>query len=263
MACNCNTYDQIATGGLSAGGQATLSVNQITGGISCGGSAHVAIAGDVWDGLKGVWPLDEWYWGVEDEVDDLTRNELHGTSGYNGWWSPWLDYGVFCLYSQAFWADSFIRLPADGIDGPFAYSFWCKVDDSFNSKSLVTRGDSRIWYSIARHIMFEAGGAMVNTDILLQDRWYHVACEYDGESITIYLNGDEQSTLETTEAVSMPTSETYVGSTETMTGMPMANMQEVRLYPEAKGSHYYLTEYRNFCDPGFIDEGEEQSPVYS
>ena len=270
MACNCNTYNQIATGGLSAGGQATLSVNQITGGLSCGGSAHVAIDGDVWDGMLGCWPLDEIANGSEGEFEDLTVNELHGTGGLSGDYLPTREAGVFCLYSQSFDSEGFIRLPLDAVDNKFSFSFWTKIDDSFRSKVLFTRGSitvaTRVWYSIARHIMFEVyhseGSAIVNTPILDQDRWYHVACEYDASNITIYLNGATGGTIETTETLLAPAGQSYIGADD-MTGMPEANMQELRLWPEAKGPDYFLTEYRNFCDPNFIDEGEGQSPVYS
>jgi len=114
--------------------------------------------------------------------------------------------------------------------------------------------------------MFEVyhseGSAIVNTPILDRDRWYHVACQYDGSNISIYLNGAEGGTLETTEELLAPAGETYIGA-DNMTGMPEANMQELRLWPEAKGQAYYHAEYANFCDPGFIQEGAGESPVYS
>lgn len=263
--CNCHNFTVTPTGGLSVGSVATLSIDAREGGVVVAGRAKVEIANDVWDGLEAVYPLDAVSTGATGEFEDLSRSGLDATGGMSGHHLPSRADGVYCLYAQDFSDNGLIVAPQDGITtGPYAFSFWLKVDDAWNSSTvLVRQGATRVSYSILRHIFFEVfhaeGSTLINSSSLEQDRWYHVACEYGGDNLTVYINGSSDGTIEVTEDTLTPSGDTYIGYYDTQ-----ACMQELRIYPEAKGSAWYTAEYRNFCDCAFIEEDTcEDSPVYS
>jgi len=267
MSCICRAFTETPSGGLQAGGSCIESHDTITGGLSAGGSARVEIAGDVYDGFEAMYPLDEIGAGVTDEYEDLAGHELHGT-GQQAPNYPERETGVYCLYCQNFNGDSLIRAPVDTMTNqPFSISHWSKIDDEWNAGVFLERGTStratRISYSIIRHLFFEVyhddSSTITNSTTLQRDAFYHIAVEYDGSNITIYINGVQDGQLETTEDIVSPTEYNQFGKIGCY-----GTMQELRIYPEAKGINWFLTEWRNFCQAGFVEEGEyEVSPIYS
>ena len=101
--CNCNFWTEDGTGGVTCGGSSTVEVIGVSGGVTCAGSASVDIIGDTYDGLVGLWPLDETGAGVADEYKDRTRNNFDGTGGGgNILYVPDVTSGVFCLPAADF-----------------------------------------------------------------------------------------------------------------------------------------------------------------
>lgn len=276
--CPCNPIEEISSGGGRTGGEAVVSVDTREGGVSLGGNAVVSVSGQVWDDFHFVLPLDESGSGVQDEYQDRTRHNLHGTGG-EGENSPTLDLGVFCLPCQYFTGRDYISVPEDNLDASdgFTVSMWVKMDRKFEERAFYTRGGvdddwnftlgqsylNHIWArirlagdddEIVTHYAF--------TDILELDRWHHISATWTPtESLVVTVNGMPQATTETPEALTVASNGGgYLGRKQalSLTGW----LQEIRLQP-VREEAWLQSEYANFCDGGYIEIGDEEEAVFA
>lgn len=276
----CNTFSHTGevSGGVRAGGTALVTDNIIGGGVRCGGSAYVDNFYDIWDGATFVLPLDGEYVGESYEVDDLTRNNLDGTGGDGDAEDcPTLDDGVFCLGSQNFMDTEFIDLPPDNMDtGQFSFSMWGRINGYFLERTFYTRGYDtangdewtfRLGHSVVNHLWasIQVTGSegtethhCFSSTLLDQERWYHLGCSFDGTSLKVYING----VLSGTTVVGLPmiglTNSSYLGRWNDGLGLE-GNIQEARMYPEAKSAAWFKAEHDNFCSSAFYRIGETET----
>jgi len=272
MSCGCNIITIIPDGGLVVSPEAVVVFENISGGVTCGGSADVDVLNEPYDGIYSVWTLQEIGAGITDEYEDRTRTGNHGTGGQI---LPQIDSGVFCLLSQYFEGlenntGSYIDLPSDDLTD-FAVSCWIKIDSLYKSRCFYSRGhqeDSSVnvfslGHSIINHVVGSIttadGNFEVYSERLEQDRWYHVACEYCNDSLSIYVDGELINSTETTGQVIEVTNSSYFGR-KNLASYPTGNLLEVRVYPESKGEDWYTLERENFCG-GLYEISEDQSSI--
>ncbi|MDA7527665.1 LamG domain-containing protein [bacterium] len=276
--CPCNQFTETTSGGISAGGSAVLSVEQLSGGCSLGGSATVWVIPDAYDGLTLVLPLDEHSTGEIDEFRDRTRNNLHAVGGSgDARYLTMLDDGVFCLSSQYFEGRDFINVSRDNITGEFSVSMWIKrADNKFGEKVFFSRGvqsaghdwnftlgTSYIGELMARIKLVGDDGNVTHlafsSEKLQVDRWHHVAATWrPSEALELYLDGTLSGSVETPENAMVGFSSgnhSYLGRWNNGTGF-VGNIQEVRLFPIGKNADYFAAEKANFCSANFVLESE-------
>lgn len=275
--CPCNPIEEISSGGGSLGGAAVVSVDTREGGVLLGGSAVVSVTGQVWDDFYFVLPLDESGSGVENEYQDRTRHNLHGTGGV-GENSPTLDLGVFCLPCQYFADRDVITLPQDnlGVTDGFTLSCWVKMERKFEERAFYTRGGTdddwnfTLGQSYLNHIWArirlvgdddEIVTHYAFSEILELDRWYHISATWmPSESLVVTVNGMSQATTETPEAQTVASSGGgYLGRKKalSMTGW----LQEIRLQP-VREEAWLQSEYANFCDGEFVIVAGQEEAVF-
>jgi len=270
--CSCNTYSEITSGGLLSGGSAVDSVDQIGGGLLCGSSAVAWVTGtdQAFDGLAAVWSLQETSTGSADEFIDRAGS-LHGTGGGGdtSFLSSVAD-GVFCLNSQSFANRDHISFPRDSISGAFSVSLWVRRDNAkfgetvFFSRGQVssghdysfTIGTSYIGNLMARLQTSDGVFLAFSSEKLTEDRWYHVAASWDQTTLTVYIDGSEAGSVATTgDAMPYLTgNNAFAGRWNNGSGFT-GNLQEIRLFHEAKGQDYLTAEHDNFCDANFVLHG--------
>lgn len=276
MTCSCNSYNEISSGGLSAGGAALVTVEQVEGGLVCGGSARVEVVTDVYDGVTFILPLDE----DGTSYLDRTRNHLDGTGG-GGTYNPTTTSGVFCLNAASFDASSnqYISIPADNlpVNHAFTVSCWLKIDTMFKTRRIYSRGydtGSDKWvfnfgYSYINNLMcgINTTDGTTETNIeaysaqwLGQDKFYHVGSVFDGSSLSLYVDGEQDGTNTVSidgDSIAQ-TNGGFIGRFNQgafHTGL----IQELRLYPEAKSQAWLKAEHDNFCSSGFYSVGSEET----
>lgn len=274
--CPCNTFNEIASGGLSAGSSATVVTDIREGGVSAGGSASVWMGGNTWDGFAAVWPLSESSTGAAGEFVDLTANNLDGTGGGgNTSFLTSLDAGVFCLDSQLFANRDFIHFPRDTITGEFSVSMWIKrTDNSFGERWFFSRGVDTAttkWnfalglsYVGQLHAKLQLNddpdevARVYSSSKLISERWYHVAATWTPQDkLKLYLDGvlvDETDTEQASIVAFSGTNHSQAGKLNTG-GSFQGNIQEIRLKPAAETAAYFLAEHDNFCNPTFYSLG--------
>lgn len=278
MACSCNVFNEIASGGMIAGGDATVVRNGIGGVIIMGGSAIVD-SNDPWDGMSGVWLLDEDSTGDADDYKDKTEHQNHGTGGDGTlFYCPVQVGGRNCLDAQFFEDDDWIKMDGDSLlpSQAFSFSCWIMIDGFFRERLFFSRGiespDGDDWVFAIGHTVIHHLWARLqmadntihycfSTTTMDRDKWYHVACTFDPESgLKTYLNGELNGT-----------NTAAIGDTATLTtsnqigkwnegGFFDGIVQDVRLHPVERSAEWFLAERDNYCDGGFYIQGETVSP---
>lgn len=267
--CICNPTYVDALGGMSAGGSAVVvcTGHIIEGGIKPSGSANVDVLQDTYDGMSALWPLDE----TSSPYLDLSRKGLDGTARL----APTRVDGVMCHYAQYFNEGS-IYCDNDDLRGPYSCSMWLNITDELDSKTLFSRATEResvtqIGYTILRQVYLdqttidgdESISVAAFSNMLSQDRWYHIAVEWDGTEARVYVDGVLSGTSNTTGYTSVGTP-TKIGIGELQTSsQPDASLQEIHLFPEVKGTDYWKVEHDNACLAGFFIDGpvEDLTPT--
>ncbi|MEZ5945225.1 MAG: LamG-like jellyroll fold domain-containing protein [Planctomycetaceae bacterium] len=262
--CPCNTFDEVSAGGLSAGGGAVVTSDTREGGALAGGSAIVSVVGEMraYDGLLAVYPLDE----EQSPYLDRTIHMQDGTAATAT--SPTQDDGVFCLSSNYFDGRDFIDLSIDRFpaDHEMAFSCWVRIQTMYSEKTFFSDRFFAIGTSYLNHLKAsirlnngdtETTVLAFSTTRLSKDRWHHIAASWTPSgSLKLWIDGEYQGETET------PYSETGALTTRSQIGRfsggqsVIGNLQEVRLFPEAKSSAYWTAEHDNFCKAGFVLQGE-------
>ncbi|MCB9949592.1 MAG: hypothetical protein H6824_01270 [Planctomycetaceae bacterium] len=265
VSCPCNIINEIASGGLLPGGSSVESVDGVSGGISASGTALITVYPQVFDGLVACYPLDE----SASPYLDRTNNMLDGTTTL----PPSIDSGVFCLNSNQFTARTFIACEADSIPTTqdFSVSMWVKIDTKYKERIFFSRGSGSafsfsVGCSYLNHLMVRLktidDGDTITTvafsDVFLQqDRWHHIAVSVAlGDSVTLFVDGSlvGSEELTTTQTVSLSNANQIARMNQGQCFE--GNLQEIRLFAEAKSSDYWLAEKKNFCLGGFVLQGD-------
>lgn len=275
--CNTIIIDDTGSGGLVAGGSAVVWDSVVRGGVVCSGSAYVSLPFDVWDGAVFCYPLDGEYIGENYEVDDVA-GDLDGTGGDGNLEDcPTLDNGIFCLGSQNFTEEQFIDLLPDDLSGSaFSLSAWVNLSGYFLERTWYSRGFTavagdewsiRFGHSVVNHVWLsiQVTGSdgteqhdCYSSVLLSSDKWYHVACSYDGSTMRVFINGAQVGNT----IVGLPLvgliNNSFIGRFENGQGYE-GNIQELRMYPEAKPEAWFQMEHDNFCSSGWFLVGEAQT----
>ncbi|WDI41817.1 LamG domain-containing protein [Bremerella sp. P1] len=261
--CSCNQFTETTSGGVKAGGSASVSDTVVRGGVVLGGSALVAVPSQDGDGYIFVYPLDAQYDGTSGEVDDVASG-LDGTAG--GLEYPTLDDGVYCLGSNNFADNEYISLPADNLSGnSFSVSAWVKINGYYRERVWYSRGFNTVggdqWSIRFGHSVINNVWASVQTadgefhcfssGTMQRERWYHVACSFDGSSLKVYINGVLGGTTAVTGSLVALGNTSYIARYNNGIGLNDGNLQELRMVPDAKPAAWFLAEYENFCASGW------------
>ncbi len=256
-----------------------------TGGIVVGGSALVENPSDPWDGMAGVWPLNEIGDGTAGEFKDRTKQYLDATGGDGTDIAivPTIDEGVFCQPSQHFVERQFITVPADhvGMDQGFTISMWGKIQTFYQPRLFFSRGhstsDGDEWVFTFGHTFLNQLTASIQTlasdgskktytasgsTLLTQNQFYHFAASFQpGIGMKVYVNGVQDGLKAVSESLTQPlTNEGYMSKWNTG-GFITGNIQDVRLHPVVRDAAWLLAEFHNYCQNGFFQVGGEQSPT--
>jgi len=282
--CGCIHILLYGSGGAQLNGSATI--QQVperhwiepSGGVAIAGKSPVYIPGEDFGTNMSIWPLQEVASGFANEYEDII-NDLHGTGKGT---VPDRISGPFCLYAQDFKGDSYIQLPDDNVSRDFAVSFWVNRQDFYKQRALFSRGHGKnTWvfllsYSVMGHLLARfnmtdgtdfTSHTAYSVDTLDQDRWYHVAAQWERATGTaeIYINGNlnnsDDSTYEPPNYELVETTNTGAIAGFQSAGSPDAYMLDVRLHPVIRTAEYWKAEYDNYCDGSFYSVSNQQTSV--
>lgn len=251
------------------------------GGVVAGGRALVSVADDPWDGMAGVWPLDELGNGSADEYEDRTRHALHGRGGDGRDISlvPTRDQGVFCQPSQHFDGRQFITLPPDTIrmDQGFSVSLWARIQTFYVPRTFFARGHTStsgdewvfsIGYSFLNQLETKVQTLgldgtkrtviATSSTLLDRDQWYHLAASWQpGVGLKVYVNGVLVGSKASADVLLQPlTNESYFSKWQAASHIT-GNMQDVRLHPEVRSAAWFKAEFDAYCGD-FVTIGDEE-----
>lgn len=260
--CPCFSFTEVSTGGLNVSGSAVITDSIISGGFRYGGKALVSSTVFA-DCLAGYWHLDSDY--LDSSPNNLDGDTLN---------SPTLDNGLLCLGSFLFNRDedntgSYLEMHVDNLAQikNYSISLWLKLlEDEFCEATIFTRNKSlSIGYSVLGHVVVILETStdtyeLFSTDVLDKDRWTHIGVTLEDNNIYLFINGELNNSLEF-EGVPNDPDSIFIGSSDTGS-YSKTNIQEVKLYPEAVSSSYFLADYANICE-SFYSVGSEESPSYS
>lgn len=275
--CSCYSVSYVATGGLTIGGAADVTLTRIgEGGMVLGGSADVT-NNHPFGSLHAIWLLDEQGDGTSDEFIDLGSLGLHGTGGDGtSEYTPTRVDALNCSYGNSFTTDDWIDVPADKLSSlqSFAISFWTRIDGIAKERTFFTRGNDSDWVFTVGHTWINHIWAQLKmsdgtihygvSTATLEDRWYHVAVSFDPiAGLKVYLNGSlaGSNTDATGETATLSTG-SQIGKWRNG-GFFEGTLQDVRLHPTARDAAWFLAERDNYCDSAFYVQGQTVTPVFS
>lgn len=230
--------------------------NSIVIGIGCSALVHSNCG--CYSAYQAVYPLNTQPIGDIDEVEDKTRNLLHGTE-YTPDFSI-QDTGVFCNYSNYFNDGASAICKGDYIsEQPITVSLWVNIDADYLPRVMFDRGNFTIGYdylnypyvTIRQQITeYSFKEITLTADTALdKNNFYYVAFVYDLTTLKIYINGEEDTTLTITNNNLQPyLDENYIGRDINKSGYMIGNLQEIRLSGDAKSAAWIKAEYDQICD---------------
>ena len=161
-------------------------------GLSCG-----FVFGDIESGIVG-------YWDFEGDLLDSSGGGHDGTAyGGAGFVGGYIGQG---LYLDG--VDDYVSIDSTEALRPgrnFTFTMWLQPKTMGLSKIIFAHGDDGGWNdgymlygSLFGEVIFEArndsGNQSVSTeDRMILNRWHHIACSYDGETVRIYLDAVESA----------------------------------------------------------------------
>lgn len=281
--CTCNAYLFSPSGGVTSGGDATVTSERIgDGGAVIGGSALVDTP-YAFDGMEAVWLLDEAGDGTEDEYKDRTAHIYHGQGGGGeSDYVPTQVSGLNCLYAQSFdGTDDFISLPdTDSIitSQAFTVSLWVKMDEIFKQRTFYSRGievadGSSDWVLSFGHTWINHVWAQLqmsdgtihycfSSTTLNLDKWYHIACSWNPtDGLKTYIDGELDGTnTDATGSTATLTNGSYHGKWNEG-GFLLGTIQDVRLHPVERDAAWLKAEHDDYCG-SLYTLGDIESAVF-
>lgn len=227
-------------------------------GILIAGTAKVSVSGDPYDSFEMVLPLEEQGVGDADDYHDRTRH-LHDGQGGDGsdlTLIPQNDVGVYCFPSQHCDGRQYITIsPLDTLPKNCTVSLWGRIETFFTERTFFTRDIFSIGHDYLNRV--QAKLTVQTTDLatteyiatghtqLTQNQFYHLAATWDGEELTVYVNGVADGTTLVSGTTSLPT-QCQIARNED-TAHLQGNVQEVRLSGSARSPDWLLAEFNSWC----------------
>ena len=240
------------------------------------GAGNQENAPGVWDtSFKGVWHLNEDPSGAAPQHADSTPNNNDGTSGGSmtctnqipGQINGSLDFDG---------ANDDVRTTLAGstLTNSLTFSAWFYSDDagsigsSSGAQRLVTQeritsGCTRLALAlnsnrVAVYRRRTTGGANLHgTTVLTAQQWYHAAMTYDGSTVRVYLNGNEENSAAEADLVGPDPAGIQLGGGCTVRYID-GILDEVRVSNIVRSADWIMTEYNNQSNPGgFYTVGAE------
>lgn len=243
--CPCNAFTiEVDAASVLCGGSATVEKIGHEGGSLLSGTADFSVLQLEGENLVLVYPLHTDY-------RELIQNlEGEGTST--------TDEGVGCDYSQRFSGRDYVTCPPDNWGGPWTISCWLRINQGHQQRAIFSRRGILFGYDV----LGELHVAMGDTDAyglkkLKSKLWYHLAAAFDGTSVSFFVDGRSDG-AEPGEDVELAGS-TYIGRHDGA-AMPMANIEDLRVYSTVLDETYLQTERANICQPNFYTAGPGESP---
>lgn len=254
--CGCNFIYETATGGISVGGAAVDPDFTGSGGVTLGATATVDMPGNLYDGMAGVWLLQE----ASSPYYDKSDYGLDGTAKGAG--DITRITGVFCLYAQSFEDDAWIETALDSVTGDFSLSMWVRLTDTnFRSANLMDRGEAFLLsHSLLNHVWARLNYdddtifSSMSATMLERNRWYNVGITWDTHKLRIYINGVLDKTEEADDTL-----KTLTGVNLIMKSV-IGDCLDVRLFHECLPPQYFEALHANYCDNAFYT-AVEQTPT--
>jgi len=237
--CPCIQYTEIASGGITASGSATLTDNIIEmGGITVSGSATVDIGNDVYDGFGGCWSLQE----LDSTFLDASRNANHLSKTGD---DTTAQVSIGWLNSQQFASQTRLVATNPLDNSEHSISFWVQLEGYRTTHGIASTPYIKINHSKLSHIVCStSSGNFYSSTKLQRDRMYHICISYDLENLKIYIDGE----LDVTHAVSSLTA-SYTPTVGGSDGRSFftGELLDVRLYDHTVASSVPQCEYSNLC----------------
>lgn len=275
--CLCNNFIKTPSGGISFDGIASVSDTIIKGGIEYNGTVSVD-TNHPFDGMSGVWFLDEDGSGVANEFIDSAPNERHGSSN-SIISTPIQVDGLNCSYGNFFHEDDFIGMEQDKIlsTQAFTVSMWVRLEEIYSQRVFFSRGFTTTendWVFVLGHSYIgnvfarlqkadETIHYCFSSAAMEKERWYHIACVYDPETgLKNYINGTLDGT--NTEAIGENATLNNGSSISRFNngGFFHGTLQDIRLHPVKRDANWLTMEKENYCG-SLYSIGDTNEPVLS
>jgi hypothetical protein len=202
------------------------------------------------------------YYEFENNADDSSGNEIHGTLvGDAGFAEGPEGYGMaLSLDGDGDYVDCGLN-PLLDITEEITFTYWIKVvalDRSWNT--VLSRGDDSWRSSRAGENNFmeaavggTSGNYLYGVTPVDDDKWHHFGAVYDGDTFTLYLDGEKESSEESTGLITASTYPLLIGENAQATGRFWNGLiDEVVIYDRAlsTGEIRYLAGFRAMDNPG-------------
>jgi len=142
--------------------------------------------------LAGYWQFND---GSGSTAADSSGNGNTGTI-YGG--ADWVD-GKYDGTLNFDGSDDYVdcgALSSMDITGPFTLGAWIKTDSTYDTRNIITKGDSAYGIQLENNnaVMFYCGGGSLTTpeNSVANNVWTHIAAVYTGSEMKIYINGTEK-----------------------------------------------------------------------
>lgn len=205
--------------------------------------------------LIGYWPLTKDYndyGGLQFTSTDLNANKSFVS----------VNREQGCLFQGgAFMAGNNTSF---NLNKSFTFSLWVNIDNPLTEQYFIDKGNGYYSFGLNAsgqlYLRMKMGATTIGTNIqrtgnevLLKDKWYHLAAAFDGRYIKLYVNGNVDKITRLTSDMVMVYPEdisTVIGSAYSggLVNQFMGAMKEVRIYNEALTNSDIENLYKNVCD---------------
>jgi len=167
------------------------------------------------------------YYAFENNADDSSGNEIHGTLvGDAGFADGPEGYGMaLSLDGDGDYVDCGLN-PLLDITEEITFTYWIKVvalDRGWNT--VLSRGDDSWRSSRAGENNFmeaavggTSGNYLYSVTPVDDDKWHHFGAVYDGDTFTLYLDGEQEASEESTGLITASTYPLLIGENAQATG---------------------------------------------
>ncbi len=202
------------------------------------------------------------YYAFEDNADDSSGNELHGTLVGDAKFAEGpAGYGMALdLDGDGDYVDCGTPPQLD-ITEQITFTYWIKVvafDKGWNT--VLSRGDDS-WRSsragtenfMEAAVSGTSGNWVFGVTPVDDDNWHHVGAVYDGATFSVYVDGELDGSEESTGNITVSSYPLYIGNNSQNTDREWTGLiDEVVIYNRALsvGEIRYLGGFRPMVDPG-------------